>query len=120
VQVTTTATQRITGSASVTWYGDLYTQIFVSLCYQSAAGGPVLSFAGIIGTNWDAVSTETVEGQPVDAPASDTKVPGAGTWNVGACIVNDNFGFPGAGADGGRGNPDVYVEMSNGWIEVTD
>jgi hypothetical protein len=105
VTVTTTAAQKITGSAqaplamsAVGKQGFQY-----GLCYQaSTPGAPIIDFAGGNYSIGEITSTR----QSWAASASAT--PGAGTWKVGYCILNN---LP---------NAIDHNDYVNGWVMVTN
>ncbi len=85
-QVTTTATQRLTGAAEAPLglaTGSAATTGFVGLCYQSTAAGSVIN--NFVGGNY---SVHRFVGGREAYPAVGTVVPGAGTYNVGYCVRN--------------------------------
>jgi hypothetical protein len=108
--LTTTATQRITGSATsfvfVTAAGGAIDQSF---CYRAAATtNPLITFPGGV-----VFSTKTVvPDAPVGSTSfetttvTDTVVPGAGSWEVGKCLNN------------GTASP-LHVNRMSGWLQVT-
>jgi hypothetical protein len=81
--VTTTSTQRVTGSAMVPVGVTGASQtIRLDLCYQpSVVGGALTAFSG---GNYSLVAVTTA--RTAQAVAG-TVVPGAGTWRVGACAM---------------------------------
>ena len=105
-QVTTTATQRLTGAAEAPLglaVGAGATTGYIGLCYQSTAAGSVITnFVG------GAFSIHRFVGGREAYPAAGTVVPGAGTYNVGYCIRN-------VGATALTDND--YV---NGYVQITN
>ncbi len=102
--VTTTASQRLTGSAAAPLGLAAGAQVaIIGLCYQPNAGG---SLANFVSTSY---SVHLVVAERRTYSASATVVPGAGTWRVGMCVSN----YVGANA---ISNND-YV---NGWVQVTN
>lgn len=100
--ITLTASQRFTASATVpawTYGGQAITTI--SLCYRRTGGG-IEPFGGPSSGMLMVVSTTMVT-----LAASATVQPGAGTYQVGMCMANDT-------------NVDVFFDMLNGWILVTN
>lgn len=105
VTITTTATQRLTGSASLrlaNQTGSVPT-VRIGLCYRTSPGGTITNFVG--GPH---VAINVPAAQQALYPASASVVPGAGTWDVGACARSE-----GPVPLTGNGN-------SNGWIMVTN
>ena len=104
--LTTTASQRLTGSAVAMLASTASTggEPFVyGLCYQPNTGGTIVNFMGpnyLIGYAWP-------DRRSFAAAAS--VVPGAGTWNVGFCVLN-------------TGNPNAIDSNGyvNGWVQVTN
>ncbi len=86
-QVTTNATQGLTASGSASLAATNAVTVDVGICKQLAPSGPVT----ILSTDDDLF-------QVVDLPAntrtsygiSQTVAPGAGTWNVGMCVLDDD------------------------------
>ena len=101
VSVTTTPNQRLVGTA-VAVLGSTDPAVFdFGLCYQHTSGGTVRNFVG--GNYLTADSSRSR--QPYTASAG--VVPGAGTWRVGFCVVNEGpFAL----------NDNDFV---NGWVQVT-
>jgi hypothetical protein len=102
--VATTASQRLTGSA-VAILGstnDVSGQYFMyGLCYQPSGGG-LGNFAGgayMSGTVWPDQRPFAIAG---------SVMLGAGTWNVGFCVLNF------------YGNPMNNNGYVNGWVQVTN
>ena len=90
--VTTTAAQRLTGSAMVpVGVTGAASTIQLDLCYQPNAGGALTGFSG------GGYSLVAVTGARLAQSAAATVVPGAGTWRVGACaktsVALDNNDF---------------------------
>ena len=90
--VTTTAAQRLTGSAMVpVGVTGAASTIQLDLCYQPSAGGALTGFSG------GGYSLVAVTGARLAQSAAGTVVPGAGTWRVGACaktsVALDNNDF---------------------------
>jgi hypothetical protein len=104
--VTTTASQRLTGAAEVPLYSTLSAggQAFdYGLCYQPSTGGTISDFAGI--SNY---STADVYQERRSFAASASVVPGAGTWKVGFCVMNE------------YGANSITSDWVNGWVQVTN
>lgn len=101
--VTTTATQRLSGvaSMSIKLASGTSQEADIGMCYTSA-GGVITNYT----TNY--VTTPIYATEHVYS-VSATVVPGAGTWTTGACIRNDG----GSIAIG----PNDYV---NGFVHVTN
>jgi hypothetical protein len=100
--VTTTATQRLVGSAVAPLGVSTGTlTIEAGLCYQNAASGPVVNFVG------DDYGTSVLTTNRSAVAAAASVVPGAGTWRVGFCV---------RAASGAIDNND-YV---NGWVMVVN
>lgn len=81
--VTTTATQRLVGSATGSvgiLAGGPLSDVDYGLCYRPSAGGTLTNFSTYV----------TAEVSTVRTPfgVASTVVPGAGTWTVGMCIRN--------------------------------
>src|SRR5690606_23293640 len=89
VQVTTTAAQRLTGTAEASIGLGVNGEKFadLDLCYRQAGGGALINFAGA-----NPVNHHFLGGIGFPYSAAGSVVPGAGTWVVGMCIRN-----PGAG-----------------------
>jgi hypothetical protein len=105
-QVTTTASQRLTGSAEASLglaTGSAATLAFLGLCYQSTAAGSTIT--NFVAGNY---SIHRFTAGRQGYPAAATVVPGAGTYNVGFCILNQ-------GATAITDND--YV---NGYVQVTN
>jgi collagen type VII alpha len=90
--VTTTSTQRLTGSAMVPiGVTGAAGTVQLDLCHQPNAGGALTGFSG------GGYSLVAVTGARLAQSAAGTVVPGAGTWRVGACaktsIALDNNDF---------------------------
>lgn len=103
-QVTIAAGQRLTGSASAP-LGRLVAEsadVRIGLCYQSTV--PASTIINFVGGNYMAVPVSTVR-QIFSAAAS--AAPGAGTFNVGFCVLN--------GSPTSIDNNDFV----NGWIMIT-
>jgi hypothetical protein len=102
--VTTTVGQRLTGAAEVPLYSALSAsgQSFdYGLCYQPSTGGTISNFAG---SNY---STSNVYPDERTFAASASLVFGAGTWNVGFCVRNEN-------------SNSIASDWGNGWVQVTN
>ena len=101
--VTTAAGQRLTGAAEVPLYSDPTTASFYfGLCYQSHGGGSLTNFAptGSLGYAYP--------NDPRVFTATASVVPGAGTWNVGFCVMN-------------LFSPKLESNtVVNGWVQVTN
>jgi hypothetical protein len=102
--VSTSATQKLVGTAEapLALFNGVPQDFRYGLCYQSTAGGNPINFFGAaesqgqvttIRQSWTAVGTVQ---------------PGAGTWNIGFCILN-------SGPNNINNNDDV-----NGWVMVTN
>jgi hypothetical protein len=100
VIVRTAATQRLVGTAAAVLGSTSGTEFDFGLCYQNASGGEVRNFAGQGYLTADATHLRL----PYTASAS--VVPGAGTWTVGFCVVNEGH-FP--------LNDNDFV---NGWLQA--
>jgi len=96
VSVTTTADQQITGVATATLGATGAAAFNYDLCY--ASGGPLTNFAGPSSPS-GAVTTAQAS-----FTAAGSVTPGAGTWDVGFCVLN-------SGADALDDNGVV-----NGWV----
>jgi hypothetical protein len=104
--VTTTATQRLTGSAEAPIglaEGSSDQTAEIDLCYQPNAGGTLTNFNGMNS------SSHVMFSDIRTYSAAGTVVPGAGTWKVGLCVRNN-----GGTASISRND---YV---NGWVMVTN
>jgi hypothetical protein len=102
--VTTTVSQRLTGAAEVPLYSAASAsgQHFdFGLCYQPSTGGTISNFAG---TNY---STGDVYPERRSFAASASAAFGAGTWNVGFCVRNEN-------------SNSMASDWVNGWVQVTN
>ena len=101
--VTTTAGQRLTGAAEAPLYSDSTTASFYfGLCYQPHGGGSLTNFAptGSLGYAYSS--------DPRVFTATASVVPGAGTWNVGFCVMN-------------LFSPKLESNtVVNGWVQVTN
>jgi hypothetical protein len=102
---TTAAAPRLVGEGSVALgLGVAGPQNFrVGLCYQPSGGGALINFVGtayVIAQAWNVREVYGVTG---------AIAPGNGTWNVGACVMNDG----GVNALSNNG-------QSNGWVQVTN
>ena len=101
--VTTAAGQRLTGAAEAPLYSDSTTASFYfGLCYQSHGGGSLTNFAptGSLGYAYP--------NDPRVFTATASVVPGAGTWNVGFCVMN-------------LFSPKLESNtVVNGWVQVTN
>jgi len=82
VIATTAATQHLVGTAAAVFGSTSGTTFDFGLCYQNANGGEVRNFAG------DNYLTADATDQQLPYTASATVVPGAGTWKVGFCVIN--------------------------------
>jgi Collagen triple helix repeat (20 copies) len=103
--VTTTATEKITGSAQAPLaMSAAGKQTFIyGLCYQASTPG-----AGIINFVGKDYSVGEITSTRQSWAASASVTPGAGTWNVGFCIVNDGA------------NPINNNDYVSGWVMVTN
>jgi hypothetical protein len=107
VNVTTTATQRITGAAQAplgTSSTSANASFSYDLCYGS--GGPLTNFSG---SSSSQASVSSTAGR-VSFTAAASVTPGAGTWQVGYCILNSGAGTV------ALDNNDIV----NGWVVVTE
>lgn len=106
VQVTTTATQRLTGAAEAPLglaAGSAATTGNVGLCYRSSvAGSTITNFVG------GSYSIHRFVAGREAYPAAGTVVPGAGTYTVGFCVLN-------VGATAITDN-----DFVNGYVQVTN
>jgi hypothetical protein len=103
--VTTTANQRLTGAAEAPIAlaaGSPQQDARYGLCYQPNAGGTLTNFVGF---NYSIGQFTTVRHAWA---AAASVVPGAGTWNVGFCVMNSGTG---------QINNNDYM---NGWVQVTN
>jgi collagen triple helix repeat protein/IPT/TIG domain-containing protein len=82
--VTTTATQRLTGSAEAPLGLSAASSqpVRIGMCYQANAGGQINNFVG----NLYSIHNMTNDRRNYSAVGS--VVPGAGTWKVGMCAMN--------------------------------
>lgn len=103
VEITTLTGQRLTGAATAPLaHGvSVPNAAQLDLCYQPTTGGPLLNFSGA-----DFSIAEITSVRRNTAVAT-TVVPGAGTWNVGMCLVH-------LGTAALNNNHKV-----NGWVQVT-
>ena len=108
VQITTASDDRLVATASASIKGNVY--FFYSLCYQSTAGGPVMSFLSTPMTGGGDAPEAVFSSWSVSASA----MPGPGTWNVGFCIYNDGQNA----GPGGDGPSDFHPSIS-GWVLIT-
>lgn len=102
--VTTTANQRLTAAVQAP-LGLLSggTQSFgYDICFRSTTGGASLFNFSPSPSTGQATTTR------VAWPAIATVVPGAGTWQVGFCVLNNG--------SGALSNTDTL----NGWVQVTN
>lgn len=100
VSVTTAATQHLVGTAVAVLGSTSGTEFDFGLCYRKASGGEVRNFVGTDYLTADATHLRL----PYTASAS--VVPGAGTWTVGFCVVNEGpFSL----------NDNDFV---NGWVQA--
>jgi hypothetical protein len=109
--VTTTANQRITGTAVAQigiLAGGTSATAAVDLCYRAAGGATLTNFAGV-----NYIDHAVYAGLRYDYVASGSVIPGAGTWTVGLCVANGTGAGPNLSA---LANND-YV---NGWVQVTN
>jgi len=107
VNVTTTATQRITGAAQAplgTSLTSANASFSYDLCYGSGS-----TLANFSGSSSSQASVSSTAGR-VSFTAAASVTPGAGTWQVGYCILN--FGAGTVALD----NNDIV----NGWVVVTE
>jgi hypothetical protein len=102
--VTTTASQRITGTVAASLGSSTSTSaFFYDLCYQQSTGGALSAFDSPNG-----VMIGTLSPDPQTFVASSSVVPGAGTWIVDFCVLK-----------GGSGAFDNN-KRENGWVQVTN
>jgi hypothetical protein len=105
VNIATTATQRMTGAVTSSFFlegtgGTLYD----ALCYRpSGTTQALVSFAGGHSENARSLLASSASGTTT---VTDTVVPGAGTWEVGRCLVN-------------QANSILHVTVMTGWVQVT-
>jgi hypothetical protein len=105
--MTTTATQRITGAAQAplgTSLTSANASFFYDLCYGS--GSTLTNFSG---SSSSQASVSSTAGR-VSFTAAASVTPGAGTWQVGYCILNS-------------GANTVLLDNNdivNGWVVVTE
>lgn len=88
VSVTTTESQRITGVAAIslgTTAAEGAAAFQHDLCYR--AGGTTDALVNIAGPNSSSGQVSAASG-PLSFTAAGSVVPGAGTWDVGFCILN--------------------------------
>jgi len=101
--VTTTASQRLTGTATAALAAAGNTTTDLDLCYQNNGGGVITNFAGF------AYIIQNFTTARNSYSAAGTIVPGvAATWRVGLCARN----FSAVAI-----NNNDYV---NGWMQVTN
>jgi hypothetical protein len=106
--ITTLENQRVTGAASAPLAHTLIMnpprQFRYGLCFQPADGGALTNFAG------DNYSVGELNNFRTSWTASATRVPGAGTWNVGFCVAS------------ATNVPVMYNDNDfvNGWVMVTN
>jgi hypothetical protein len=105
--VTTTAGQRLTGAAEAPLYSSDSTyaaSFYYGLCYQPHGGGQLTNFAstGSLGFAYPVNQAVLV------FTATASVVPGAGTWNVGFCVMN--LFAPKLESN----------SVVNGWVQVTN
>ncbi len=120
VNVTTTATQRITGSAQAplgilpnmspfcsgaSTSSSCFAFFGYDLCYRAAGSfGALINFTGSAHSIGE-VGAVTARGSFTSAASV---IPGEGTWQVGYCIMNSGV------------NPLMNNDIVNGWIMVTE
>src|SRR5690606_8165572 len=105
VQVTTTATQRITGTIAAGLginIFDTWVPTDIDLCYRSGAN-PLINFHG------DNYTFTYVDVAPEPYQVAGTVQPGAGTWQVGFC-VRHRYSTTALNAN----------DAVNGWVVVTN
>lgn len=96
----TAATQHLVGAAVAVLGSTSSTEFDFGLCYQNANGGEVRNFVGE-----DYLTAEATDLR-LPYTASATVVPGAGTWKVGFCVINQgSFSL----------NDNDFV---NGWVQA--
>jgi hypothetical protein len=104
-QVTTTMGQRLTGAAEAPIAlatASPQQNARYGLCYQPSGGGALTNFVGF---NFSIGQFTTLR---TSWAAAASTVPGAGTWNVGFCVLNE-------GANQISNN-----DYMNGWVQVTN
>jgi hypothetical protein len=103
--VTTTASQRLTGTAEapmgLATAGPQNAE--VDMCFQPNAGGTLINFSG------GGYSIHEFRSDRRNYSAVGTVVPGAGTWKVGMCVLN----YGGASAISNN-------DFVNGWVLVSN
>jgi hypothetical protein len=77
--ITTTASQKLVGTASVPLADPTATSFDYDLCYRPSGGGALTPFS-------TSQSGATLTSTDVVYTAASSKVPGAGTWDVGFCL----------------------------------
>jgi hypothetical protein len=102
VIVSTAVTQHLVGAATAVLGSTSGTEFDFGLCYQNASGGAVRNFVGE-----DYLTAEATD-LPLPYTASASVVPGAGTWKVGFCVVNQ-----------GSSSLDDN-DFVNGWVQATN
>jgi len=103
VLVTTTAVQRLTGTASAPLgLANGAQTADLGLCYQNNGGGGITNFVGA------AYSIHQFAAVRANYSAVGSVVPGAATWRVGMCVRN--------------AGPAVISnnDFVNGWVQVTN
>ena len=99
--VTTTATQRLVAAAMVPLGVDAgSTSARFDLCSQSSTGGAITNFSGL---GFSEIELGTLRSSQ---SAAGSRVPGAGTWRVGACVLNTD-----------PINDNSYL---NGWVQIVN
>jgi hypothetical protein len=119
VDLTTTATQRITGAATASLSfvaaqtGRSPGPLNEALCYRpSGTTQPLVTFAGQYGTGIHHDLIPNIQMVPPltastgTSTVTDTVVPGAGTWQVGRCLQNQS-------------PSDLHVITMTGWFQIT-
>ncbi len=102
--ITTTASQRLVGAAEVPLGDPTATSFNYDLCYRASGGTTLTNFSG---ANPSAATLTTTD---VVYTATSSVAPGAGTWDVGFCVIqatNDT-------RDAQR------VSYVNGWVMVVN
>jgi hypothetical protein len=101
--ITTTSSQRLVGTAEVPLGDPTATSINYDLCYRPSVGGMLTNFSAD-------PSSATLTTTDVVYTATSSVTPGAGTWDVGFCVIqatNDT-------RDAQR------VSYVNGWVMVVN
>jgi hypothetical protein len=113
--VTTTATQRITGSVTAMLYtpSSSVTALHFSLCYRASPSGSLTPFSTSSGfpggrlLHYGALAPPLAGSYMIASyPATSSVVPGQGTWDVGYCAYS--------------GNNTIIEDSLDGWFQVTN